>query len=128
MNTEERIQHFINVLDTFQNLIETIDEAGGMYNLEIVKSTSLIEFLDTCSRNNIRFVYTGKDKKTRSKIKLDNDYEFMDEIPFFDMVINRLEEARSERSKESEVRHYFNEVLDRLRVLVSKISELEGGE
>ena len=119
MIDKDRSEHFVNVMETVQNLMETVDKAGGVYNTETIKSKSLIEFLDTCARNNIRFVYTGKDKKTEDSIA----YVPTPATISLTTIIKALDKQRSWYLANGADMATYQEIIDRLRIVKSSINK-----
>ena len=119
MIDKDRSEHFVNVMETVQNLMETVDKAGGVYNTETIKSKSLIEFLDTCARNNIRFVYTGKDKKTEDSIA----YVPTPATISLTTIIKALDKQRIWYLANGADMATYQEIIDRLRIVKSSINK-----
>lgn len=60
---------FIQIMETIENLQQTFEKAGGsFYKANMLGDITLLEFLETCARNSIRF-YWAKDPKLNKPVE-----------------------------------------------------------
>ena len=120
MDDRMRLKFFEQDIETTENLRQAFEKAGGsFYKANILGDVTLLEFLETCARNSIRF-YWAKDPELNKSVEDNYKKEVNGDINL-DSIINELEIQRTEHHVNSNYRKLYNIILDRLRVLQSHL-------